>query len=125
MTIALYFGCLDTGHYLWSIADGRYTHEWKCVTPWPKIDGELQPGCGSAPIWKLTQEQSAGQLHHRDGWTAIAFWDRTGDERGNSNSTFLFDATLTFTEALEQARIHFPEIVARMEAAAPLHEVSA
>lgn len=130
---AYYYGLVPGGgHALCCIFDGHLIRMPRDqVTPWPDIDNALQPGCQwtesrglgywhSPPV--NVQTQSAGRLHHKDGWTAIAFWDRTGDGRYGSNSTFIFEATLTFAEAVDRARETFPEVVARMEAAAPLHE---
>jgi hypothetical protein len=123
---AYYFGYVDGGHFM---HDVRLVHVHDDVVPWKDIDCRLQPG---AMLIKATRQyyeasrdqqvQSAGLLHHLDGWTAIAFWDRSGDERHGSNSVFFFDKRLTFDEAVEQARLSFPEIVARMEGAGRLHE---
>lgn len=66
---------------------------------------------GLAP--KGRQVQGRALLHHHEGWTALAFWDRTGDKRGNSNSVFILRGTHDFEAALTLARQHFPELFER------------
>ncbi len=115
---AFYFGCArgvwghrEAGHYFYA-PGGRSAREAEAVNPWGHVDGKLAPReyeGRSAPECP----QGVAALHHKDGWTALAFWDRTGDSRGNSNSTFLFDATLTFEEALAAARENFPALFER------------
>ena len=46
-------------------------------------------------------------LHHRDGWTALAQWDRSGDDRPGSNTVFFFRGTYTEAEAIALAEKHF------------------
>lgn len=45
--------------------------------------------------------------------TALSFWDRTVDRRGNSSSNFFFDSHLNFDDALADAREHWPHIFER------------
>ena len=102
-----YFGCFDeVGHYLY-YPDGRSVYE-RDATPWswPAIDGSLAP--------EGQQVQGLALLHKKDGWTAIAFWDRTFDSRGNSNSAFLAEGDFTFEEMLELAKKYFPAQVKRI-----------
>jgi hypothetical protein len=49
--------------------------------------------------------------HHKDGWTAIAFANRTDDSRGGSNSVFFFEADLAFQECVAAARDLFPQVM--------------
>lgn len=113
---AYYFGCLcgvngetQAGHYLHD--DHLRTVSWRerDAQPWGYIDAQLAP--------KLGRHEEAPQghaaLHHKDGWTALAFWDRSGDSRDNSNSAFLFDHVLTFDAALAAAREAFPALFER------------
>lgn len=78
------------------------------VVPFKSLDGGLAPKLAS-------QTQGVAQLHHKDGWTALAFWDRSGDSRGNSNSVFIFEGTWTFDQVLVLAKEHFPESFARFD----------
>lgn len=110
-----YFGCWsrDHGHFLytpdhrsaWDAEGMRYE-----MLPWgSKIDGGLCPRIGrhgEAP-------QGQAQVTHTDGWTALAFWDRTCDSRGNSHSTFVFEGTYDFDAALVLARDYYPALFRR------------
>ena len=74
--------------------------------PWgPKVDAGL---CPPGP-----QTEGVTRLHHKDGWTALAFWDRSVDHREGSNSVFLVWGTLTVGGVLQQARAAFPKVFAR------------
>lgn len=101
-----FFGCLgEPGHYLRG-ADKRI--EWNRVHPWGnKIDGGLCEG----PKY----QRADGKMweHHKDGWTAVAFWDQSGDDRGASNTAFLVHAEVTADELIAAARLQWPEVFAR------------
>jgi len=113
-----YFGCPPDG------GKGRYMHHeprepWRsncdapAGCPWSfgspeNIDGGLAPRAGAA-----RQRQGAVALHHREGWTAIAWWDRSADVRPGSNVAFLIDAELGLEEALTAARQAWPKVFAR------------
>lgn len=106
--VVYFYGCLqgieghlhDTGH-TWRASDG--TDAYKVTTPFGRYpDGTLAP--------EGPQAQGAAVLHQKDGWTAIGFWDRTGDTRGNSNSNFLVEGTYTFEEMCQLAQEAFPAI---------------
>jgi hypothetical protein len=107
---AFYFGCYgQAGHYF---HDERMRHRWEAeqIVPWGfKVDGGLAPTIG----YRQEAPQGHAALHHKAGWTALSFWDRSGDSRGNSSSTFLFEDTLTFDEALAEARERFPALFKR------------
>lgn len=106
--IVYFFGCLrnatphdtEAGHYLRS-SDGSQTRN--LTHPFGRYpDGTLCP--------EGAQAQGAAVLHQKDGWTAIGFWDRTGDERGNSNSNFIVQGTFTFEEMCSMAQEAYPAL---------------
>lgn len=99
---------MSDGHYLYDTNMDSVLH-WRKATPWEQIDAQL------APTTKPYQVEGATALHHKDGWTAIQFWDRSGDSRGNSNSAFLMEGTWAFEEALAKAREAFPNIFKRFK----------
>lgn len=74
----------------------------------PHIDGTLAP--------KRTEDQGAAVIHWFDGWTVVAWWDRTGDTRGKSNSALIVEGTHTFAEMLELLAEHFPGVATRQPA---------
>jgi hypothetical protein len=115
---ALYFGCRngDVGHFMWVPGMRRAPHEFALSPypglPWDKVDAHFAPRRGPGR-YAEEMPQGVAALHHKDGWTALSFWDRSVDSRGNSSSTFIFDAELDFAAALAAAREHFPTVVAR------------
>lgn len=103
-----YFGCNHGyGH-------GLITHPQRNGVqydelPWWKnegIDGTL---CHQG----IAQEEGIAKLHHKYGWTALAFWDRSIDHRRGSNSVFLAEGTFTFEEMLSKIESFFPKILKR------------
>lgn len=105
-----YYGCLknvdkfhkEAGHYMYEpgMISVRQTEVNHPFGQYP--DGTL---CPQGPQW-----QGKALLHHKDGWTAIGFWDRTGDMRGNSNSNFIVRGTYTFDEMCKLAEEQYPEL---------------
>lgn len=105
-----YFGCWspsELGHHLYR-EDGRPVYAattGRRVLDIP-IDVRALDGCllqgipdvpGSAALW------------HGRGWTILSFWDRSGDDRPGSNSSFLLPGRLAFTEAVQAAKESFPQ----------------
>lgn len=101
----------SSGHYF-------YTEPWEKVceldemTPWAyKVDAEL------APKTQNYQTQGLVKRHVKDGWTALAFWDRTGDARPGSNTAFFFNRVLTYEDAIARAKEAWPRIFERLDRA--------
>lgn len=120
-----YFGCLrgayghrEAGHHLYRMVDGRLQSlPWTAIdlTPWGKaIDSSLAP-CSSPSRHSREMKQGWALLHQADGWTALSFWDRSGDSRGNSNSTFLVEETTSFDDLLARARETWPQLFDRFD----------
>lgn len=120
-----YFGpWREPGHFLhreggWSV----YRHEERAGFPWNEwsgengIDGQLQPGCYHDQYghWRHGAEvEGEALLHHKDGWTALSFWDRSVDHRGACNSTYFTEGTFTFEQMAEMAKARFSERWSRM-----------
>lgn len=105
----LFHGCDGRpGHYLHSKDGVHWRYE---SVPWgTMLDAGLLTndyyGCDSRPDGKYVVQQ-------KDGWTAVAFWDRSGDGRGGSNSVFLVNAEITGEELITLARQQWPEIFNR------------
>ena len=104
----IYFGC--TGYA------GHFIHRHGCrrpqmisVTPWNNdIDGGPLK---RAKIPDLITDQYCTE--RKDGWTLIAFWDRSGDSRPGSHSTFVIHADIPSQELFALARAQWPEIFNR------------
>lgn len=114
-----YFGCWERpGHALHS-SDGRTaygaTNPWgdgrRCV-----FDGKLPPTIPDPSSYNGKREcpQGHAAIHHKDGWTALAFWDRSVDNRGGCNSVFFIEGEHGFAEAVEIAESAFPRTWARL-----------
>lgn len=98
-----YFGCWkELGHYLWN----KHGYTVKNQTPWQDIDAFL---CPNGP-----QIQGVVKIHHKDGWTAMAFWDRSVDKRPGSNSVFIAEGIYTFEEMKNIAEKNFLSIWKRL-----------
>lgn len=133
-----YFGCIgESGHYLWdkerppeltmserllgpgaeAFAGRNVGSAWRSREtrellrngqPWGmSLDADLCP--------EGRQFEGVARLHHKDGWTGLAFWDRSVDTRGNSHSTFIAEGTYTFDEMLTAAKAQWPEVWARFK----------
>lgn len=109
-----YLGCYRAiGHYLWGEELGA--HLWDDDDAmhriFPIIDGGLCPQVDR----ENQQIEGAAALHHKGGWTALAFWDRSGDHRPGSNSVFIFRGELTFDDAVARAKEKFPDVWGRFQ----------
>lgn len=115
-----YFGAWgEPGHLLWTPA-GRTDWEAQRALPWPELDGVL---AGDPELkdphrrnhWSTdNQPEGRARLHHRDGWTALAFWDRSCDSRYGSNSVLFARGTLSAAEMLALFELHFPAVWRRI-----------
>lgn len=105
-----FFGKLkEPGHYLYGPDRRQVFLSGKSVLPFREgiLDGGLLP----------TNEQIQGKtfLSIINGWTIVSMWDRSGDHRGASNSSFLAEGIMTREELMALARQVFPDIVERIE----------
>lgn len=124
-TKIFYFGCWgELGHMIWN-ENHTLGRNSSCPFRPEELDGgAFLPGRG--PVGNVAgryQPQSLCNLTHECGWTLLACWDRTGDSRFNSNSTFLAEGDHDFAAMVAMARSHFPEVVERIEKAAKLELV--
>jgi hypothetical protein len=113
-----YFGChREPGHYFFApgmVKDHEAggpmpfsTQEGEPIVPWGyHIDQAL---CPFGP-----QTEGLAKLNYKDGWTALAFWDRSVDSRPGSNSVFVLEGTHDFPTMLSHARDRFPEVIERL-----------
>ncbi|MCK5611305.1 hypothetical protein KAR91_56065 [Candidatus Pacearchaeota archaeon] len=102
-----YFGCWDgmSGHYL-KDPSGKHI-EWD-QTPWGiKIDGKLSP--------TSTRDAGISELHTKDNWTALAFWDYSVDGRPGSNSIIFAEGIFKFDEMIQIGKDRFPAVMERFD----------
>jgi hypothetical protein len=106
-----YFGCWgEAGHYLFR-PNRTSVYRKDHPGPWARIDGELAPH--GPETRSKNQVQGEAVLWHRDGWTALGWWDRSGDSRGNSNSNLIAEGLFTAKEMISLGQEYFPEIMRR------------
>ncbi len=105
------FGCIGQPGHVWHPWDVRAHLRGRC--PWPCPDGTLAPTLPAGLRDRREAPQGVAALHHKDGWTALSFWDRSGDHRGGSNTTFVVDETLDFDAMLSRAQADWPALFAR------------
>lgn len=107
--VMFYYGPWEQpGHFLFDEAGFKVGHN---PIPWGySIDGVLQPGCYLDRCrWEHRGPQNEGEalLHHKDGWTALCFWDRSVDERMGCNSNYFAKGIFTFQEMILMASTWF------------------
>lgn len=116
--IAFYFGCWSpdkTGHFLYNSHGQKIREDIKDFPMRPTaLDGSLLNG--------VPDKQGNAVLFHGRGWTLLSFWDRSGDSRPASNSTFVFHDELTFESAVEEAQLAFPGRWSRIKFAVTEYE---
>lgn len=118
----LYFGCHErAGHYIWKpgMRSSESRLEMPFDAPWDEVDMTLAPrrvGLDRYSPWKEVETDVDGEawLHHKGGWTALAFWDKSIDRRPCSNSVFFAEGTHSFEEMVALAQAHFPEVWSRL-----------
>lgn len=104
----LFFGCYGrVGHHLWAPGGLHVPHARVPDALRPnRLDGVLAPK-------DERQLERRARLHHIDGWTVVAWWDRSVDTRMGSNSAFLMRGTHDFHAVLLAAGEAFPELLPR------------
>lgn len=129
-TARIYFhgvwGAGESGHYLYTPTGYGNASE----LPWPShdLDGGLVWNAGAWIVrgesrWRerstSAEVQGEAALRYKGlanvsgGWTALAWWDCTGDGRGGSNSVVIVNRVCTFTEMRALFAKHFPAQAAR------------
>jgi hypothetical protein len=108
-----FFGCANraVGHYLFEAWEGGGVDTcrgWK-VGPWEALDGKLVP----EKIRGQNQPQGQAYVTHKNGWTALSFWDRSVDKRHGSNFSLIVDKETGGEEILELARRRMPKVMER------------
>lgn len=80
-----------------------------------RIDGGFCPGAVVGDAWRRSRPEIEGQasLRHVDGWTVLAWWDRSVDSRGACNSAFVARGLRDFTTMLEIGKTQAPIVIAR------------
>lgn len=102
-----YYGCFKSvGHYLVT-ESGRFIIPEQASIPW-KIE-EMEHLCPAIRYYADEIEGRAA-LHHKAGWTALAFWDRSIDDRYGSKSVFFIKGEFDFDAMIEAAQKSYSSI---------------
>lgn len=129
----LFFGVMKEygGHDMWVSETERLDPFWidgvwqfqdkrRITIPWNRVHAALCPGKRSfeehafgevAPEYQREGEYS---LHHAEGWTALAWWDRSGRRGYWSNAALIAKGHYSVSTMLEKGRAAFPKTFARM-----------
>lgn len=107
----LYFGCVGgPGHHL-------FAPNLRWLGSRESLPRSAHPGALDGALLDkgpgTSQTQGAAVLRHKDGWTFLAFWDRSVDKRAGSNSVFLAPGTHDFRAMVEAAKEIFPSVWGR------------
>lgn len=106
-----YFGCMrEAGHYLYHPSGGTaYGYSVPNDFPCTQIpDAVFLPK-------QLPQDEGVASFLHLNGWTIIAFWDRSVDSRPGSNSVFLARGIMSFEAICAKSREAFPAVWKRFK----------
>lgn len=120
MVKMFYFGPWDRAGHFWHDEHGHHVLDSeRQKLPWgDDADGQLQPhrkGCTKGAVGAERYcscrrvPEGHALIHHKDGWTALSFWDRSVDTRDASNSTYIAEGTFTFLEMARMAKERFAE----------------
>lgn len=106
-----YFGTWDrAGHYWFKEGGGDSygvsAHEVRTVTPFGyEVDGKWQPD--------NAQEEKVAVRRYHEGWTLLAWWDRSVDKRGGCCGALAWEGEATFETMVELLK-RFPKIYERV-----------
>ncbi len=113
-----YFGCAEphaSGGHAWYGRGLRRVPEDVRKTLPKGLDGWLAPTENKQYGTRPEMPQGMALLVQLRRHTVVAFWDRTGDARPNSNSSFVAEGHHTFDEMIEDAMLQFPRLFARFD----------
>jgi hypothetical protein len=119
----VYFGCWGrSGHYMWT-PFGHHANEDRL----PRALQSRAIDCKYPGGDRKEQPVNRARVVVVDGWTVLAFWDRSQDGRGNSNAAFLLEGEHDFARMVFEAERRFPDVFKRIVASGGpiVHEVDA
>ena len=105
-----FFGCLDParkGHFIYG-PNGRSLNRHERRDLFFPVDEYVLDAHLLHTVSDTDDHQGLAVLTHIRNWTIISFWDRTGDARGRSNSSFLTPEHVSFDELLQAAQEQYP-----------------
>lgn len=113
-----YFGCWgQAGHY-WRSPNGHAT-ERAIEARIPealrhgRIDGNFCPGYIGPYKRTCPEVEGEAAIHLIEGWTALAWWDRSVDRRPACNSAVVVRGDHSYTMVLEIVKAQMPDLLKR------------
>ncbi len=106
-----YFGVSpgpNFGHYLHPVSGSRSEAEKSLPFKVHVLDSALLPP-------NLPQREGVVYRSYINGYTILSFWDRSGDSRPGSNSSFIIEGIIGAVEGLDVARNRFPDVFNRIK----------
>lgn len=129
----LFFGVMKEygGHDMWVSETERLDPFWidgvwqfqdkrRITIPWNRVHAALCPGKRSfdehafGEVAPEHQREGEYSLHHAEGWTALAWWDRSMRCGYWSNSALFTKGHVSASTLLERGRETFPERMAKI-----------
>jgi len=98
------------GHHLYDVRGAKKV----MLLPWPSLDCVLCPNDAGPFVESTNQIEGDALLHHKYGWTALAFWDQSGDPLPGSHSVLVAHGTLSFDEMRALIATCFPYVHKRI-----------
>lgn len=120
MTPLYYFGVGPTGiagHY-WHRSDGNRFIALRSAFPWRDIDQMFAPHTRAPHERKLY----VGRVTLFKGWSVLAWWDTSGDNRPGSNSALVAEGRFSFDEMVAAGREQYPWVFDRIKPALLVEE---
>ncbi len=114
MNDVFHFGYKQGAGHCWQTANGRESQKVAQAAVGERLSWEIDSRY--CPPKSDGQTQGAARLSKVNDWTVLAWWDRTGDARGNSNSCIVARGEHGFDEMLALANQHFPGLMQRQTA---------
>lgn len=100
-----YFGVIRTKNHSHCLYDDNLVRISSCgIGPFEYIDSCLTPS---------DEIEGSFKLHYRGSWTAVSWWDRSGDYRPGSNSTVIVNRILSIEEMVQICKKYFFAVVER------------
>jgi len=96
-----------SGHALMT-PDGEIAKFALAEIPWK--EAQLDGGALTDNIGGRFKPEGIATLKHSSGWTMLSFWDRSGDERNESVSTFVVEGKYQFQGMKSLCRTSFPSV---------------
>lgn len=123
----LFYGCwASIGHHLVR-PNGTSAHDMDRQIPWSRREllcHQHRFDHTDRIPYDTPQPEGQAMLRHKTGWTALAFWDRSVDDRKNCSSVYFAKGTYDSQRMIAMCKSAYPNIWARYKFDVSVVEVS-